>query len=230
MADLPIGGLPVAGSINANAAFAVQQDLGSGQTTYQVPFSLVQTGSISLRVATNYTTAGERWIFVTDVSTAPTPRTITLSTVDYTAKAVITIKDETNTAATNNILIITQAGQTINNGPSSVDITSNGGSITLVSDGTTWESIIPDDTGSGGGAHTVYLSTAGGPQTYSLPSPVSWANKQFNVKDSSGNATANQITVDVTGGGNIDGSPNIIINVNYGIGRFSSNGTQWFTN
>lgn len=229
MADLPIGGLPVAGSLNANAAFAIQQDLGSGQTTYQVPFSMVQTASTSLRVATNYTTAGERWIFVTDVSTAPIPRTITLSTVDYTAKAVITIKDETNSASTNNILIITQAGQTINNGPTSVNITSDGGSVTLVSDGTTWESIIPDESGSGGGAIWIPIDTTSAPQSYSLPAASGVPNQQYFVKDVNGNAGTFAITVSVTGAGNIDGSSSIIINANYGIGRFFSNGTQWYT-
>ena len=228
MTDLKISQLPAAPSIESDGELAIAQDVGAGLTTYRASVSQLQQNSNSIRVSVNYTTMGERYIFVTDVTTVPVPRTITLATADFTGKAVITIKDETNTASTNNIVLITQGGETINNGPSSVDITSNGGSITLVSDGVTWESIIPDDTGSGSG-ELVLVNTAGGPVTQSLPTPASAANKVYYIKDESGLAATNNITVDVSGGGNIDGSATVLITAAFGIGRFISNGTQWWT-
>jgi len=225
---LPIGNLPVAPSINPNAAFALQQDVGSGQETFQAPFSMLQSNNGSTRVSTNYTSMGERWIFVTDVTTAPVPRTVTLSTNDFNARAVITIKDETNTAASNNIIIVSQGGEIINNGPTSINITSNGGSVTLVSDGTVWETIRPDDSG-GTTLEIILEDTSMGPVTSTLPAASAVPFRAFDVKDRSGNAGTNNITVDVSGGGNIDGDPTVLITADYGIGRFYSDGTQWFT-
>lgn len=49
------------------------------------------------------------------------------------------------------------------------------------------------------------------------------------VKDATGSAGANNITVTVNGGGNIDGGASSTINTNYGSARYYSNGTQWFT-
>ncbi len=49
------------------------------------------------------------------------------------------------------------------------------------------------------------------------------------VKDATGSAAANNITVTVNGGGNIDGAASSVINVNYGSRQFYSNGTQWFS-
>lgn len=226
MPNLKISQLPAAPSIDANGELALAQDVGAGLTTYRASVSQLQQNSNSLRVATNYTSAGERYIFVTDVTTAPTPRTITLSTVDFNAQHVITVKDETNTAAANNIVVVTQGGETINNGGTSIDITSNGGSFTLVSDGVTWESIIPDDS-----IDTTFvpINTGGGPVTHSLPDPSSQADKMFLVKDITGNAGTNNITVDVTGGANIDGSASILINANYGVLRAWCDGTQYYT-
>lgn len=48
------------------------------------------------------------------------------------------------------------------------------------------------------------------------------------VKDQGGAANANNITIDVTGGGNIDGSATAVINQAYGLLEFYSNGTQWY--
>lgn len=67
----------------------------------------------------------------TDTSVA---RTITLSSVDIASKKVVTIKDKSLLAGTNNITIDTEGAQLID-GLSSHVISTNGGAVTLYSDG-----------------------------------------------------------------------------------------------
>jgi hypothetical protein len=67
-------------------------------------------------------------------------------------------------------------------------------------------------------------------RTISLPSPSSTIIGQiYTVKDESGGALINNITVDVTGGANIDGNSTAVIGTNYGKLSFYCNATQWFT-
>lgn len=49
------------------------------------------------------------------------------------------------------------------------------------------------------------------------------------VKDESGGAATNNITIDTEGAETIDGANSIVINANYGVLRVYSNGTNWFT-
>lgn len=49
------------------------------------------------------------------------------------------------------------------------------------------------------------------------------------VKDESGGANANNITVDGSGAETIDGAANVVISANYGSTRVYSSGTAWFT-
>lgn len=66
-------------------------------------------------------------------------------------------------------------------------------------------------------------------RTITLPTAASVGTSQFYIiKDESGGAATNNITVNVTGGGNIDGATTFVINVNYGGATFYSNSTQWF--
>jgi hypothetical protein len=75
----------------------------------------------------------------------------------------------------------------------------------------------------------VSQSSTGGPVTYSLPTASSAADKLYIVKDTGGSANVNNITVNVTGGGNIDNVTSIPITAAYGAGRFYSNSTQWWS-
>ena len=57
-------------------------------------------------------------------------------------------------------------------------------------------------------------------------------NKEGNiimVKDESGGAGTNNITVATEGTETVDGATSKVINLNYGVLRFYSNGTNWFT-
>ncbi len=67
----------------------------------------------------------------------------------------------------------------------------------------------------------------GGGDAVTLPNAVTCAGQVFTVKDESGTAAANNITI-VSAGGLIDGGANKIINVNYGAFQFYSNGVNWF--
>jgi hypothetical protein len=70
--------------------------------------------------------------------------------------------------------------------------------------------------------------TAGRAVTLPAASSVATGQKVV-VKDEAGTAGANNLTVSVSGGGTIDGAASKVINSNYGVLRFYSNGTQWFT-
>lgn len=65
--------------------------------------------------------------------------------------------------------------------------------------------------------------------TVTLPAASTMSGKQITVKDESGNAGTNHITVQVAAAGTIDGASTNVISANYGVGRYYSNGTQWFT-
>ena len=63
-----------------------------------------------------------------------------------------------------------------------------------------------------------------------LPDPTTMANKIVTVKDEAGMAALNTITVKPANGTqHIDGDGTKQINMNYGIGRYYSNGVQWYT-
>jgi len=98
---------------------------------------LTFTSSLNLSVqstAVNANTNGAAIVLVTDTSAA---RTITLDTDDVVAGRVITVKDQSGGAGTNNITIATEAAETID-GNASVAITVDYGVGRLVSDGTNW--------------------------------------------------------------------------------------------
>jgi hypothetical protein len=61
----------------------------------------------------------------------------------------------------------------------------------------------------------------------SIVLPVSPIGTVFIVKDISGAASANTITVSATGGILLDGSATVLINTNYGSLTFIFNGSQW---
>lgn len=75
---------------------------------------------------------------------------------------------------------------------------------------------------------TTYLTdTSGGAFTISLPSSPSSGDFVI-VKDSTGDANGNNVTVDTADAATIDGSASIIINSNFQSSIFVSNGTNWF--
>jgi hypothetical protein len=66
-------------------------------------------------------------------------------------------------------------------------------------------------------------------RTITLPTAVGSAGKVYIVKDESGGALVNNITLATTGGQTIDGAATIAIALNYGVARVYSDGANWFT-
>lgn len=67
----------------------------------------------------------------------------------------------------------------------------------------------------------------GGGDTVTLPDATTNSGQVFIIKDESGSAATNNITV-ATAAGNIDGVATFTMNVNYGSAGFYSNGTNYF--
>ena len=68
------------------------------------------------------------------------------------------------------------------------------------------------------------------PRTITLPSAVTMGDgKVYVIKDESGGAAANNITINPQGGQSINGAASIVINTNFGVVQLYSNGTNWFT-
>lgn len=75
--------------------------------------------------------------------------------------------------------------------------------------------------------NTIYLVDTTSPRSLALPSPSSGLS--FTIKDSTGNANTNNITVTRFASEKIEGvAASFIINSNFGSYEFVSNGTDWF--
>jgi hypothetical protein len=74
----------------------------------------------------------------------------------------------------------------------------------------------------------VYTSLTTG-RTATLPTAVSITGREYVVKDETGSAGTNNITIATTGGQTIDGAATKVINANYGVVKVYSNGANWFT-
>ena len=124
------------GTTALQTAFAVTNGhVGIGTWTATSGLQLKQSFAFyRTSTAASVQSAGQTIIGVT--STAA-PRTITLATADVVVGRIIIIKDESGAAATNNITINTQGGQTID-GVATVTISANYGVVKVYSDGTNW--------------------------------------------------------------------------------------------
>lgn len=70
----------------------------------------------------------------------------------------------------------------------------------------------------------------GGGDTISLPAAATaGSGKVYIIKDQSGSAQTNNITIDPDAAETIDGQATIAITAAYGVARIYSNGTAWFT-
>lgn len=81
-------------------------------------------------------------------------------------------------------------------------------------------------TTSSGGATTFFEDTSTTPQTVTLPAPTN--GEMVIVKDISGNAQVNNITINPFAAELIDGMASLVITFNYGFVQLESNGTDWF--
>lgn len=66
-------------------------------------------------------------------------------------------------------------------------------------------------------------------RTITLPTAASMSGRTLVVKDESGGAAVNNITVDGNGAETIDGAANIVIATNYGAVTIYSTGSAWFS-
>ncbi|MEK6849645.1 MAG: hypothetical protein AABY01_03690, partial [Nanoarchaeota archaeon] len=82
--------------------------------------------------------------------------------------------------------------------------------------------------------HIVAVTSTTVPRTVTL-STVSLAEGSatagfiLTIKDESGGAAANNVTIATEGAELIDGAATAVINTNYGVVRVYSNGSNWFT-
>lgn len=77
--------------------------------------------------------------------------------------------------------------------------------------------------------YVIGVTSTASARTITLPTAVGSAGKTYIIKDESGGAAANNITVATTGGQTIDGAASVAIATNYGISRVYSDGANWFT-
>jgi hypothetical protein len=128
-----------------------------------------------------------------------------------------------SSVATSNSLVLGN-GANVGIGTSSPtrSLTVIGGQIVNVVESATNYTVLNSD-------YITGITSTAAPRTVTLPTAAS-ANKGqiYVVKDQSGGAATNNITVNVNGGGNIDGAATKVINTNYGAFSFYSNGTQWY--
>lgn len=75
--------------------------------------------------------------------------------------------------------------------------------------------------------HTILVDTSLGPVTICLPASH-LADKQYDVKDITGDAEVNNITVESEDGDLIDGNLTFVLNVEYQGATFVSDGTDWY--
>jgi len=77
-----------------------------------------------------------------------------------------------------------------------------------------------------GGEYVVLVDTSVTGVTVNLPSSPT-TGTAFKIKDDSGDALTNNITIDPAGGGTIDGDTEAIINTDYGAIEIVYTGTAW---
>jgi hypothetical protein len=76
----------------------------------------------------------------------------------------------------------------------------------------------------------IAVTSTASARTITLPAATaSNSGVNYFIKDESGAAGTNNITVEVLGGGNIDGATTKVISSNYGFIQVYSNGIQWFS-
>lgn len=77
--------------------------------------------------------------------------------------------------------------------------------------------------------YIIGVTSTAASRTITLPAATSTnVGQVYYVKDESGGASTNNITVNASGGSLIDGSSSILINQNYGLLMFYSSGSAWF--
>jgi hypothetical protein len=77
--------------------------------------------------------------------------------------------------------------------------------------------------------YIIGVTSTAAARTITLPTAVGWAGKVYIVKDESGGAATNNITLATTSSQTIDGAASKAIATNYGTLSVYSDGANWFT-
>ena len=78
------------------------------------------------------------------------------------------------------------------------------------------------------GEGLIAVTNTAAPRTITLSDADKIDCKEIDIKDESGGAGTNNITISPQSG-TIDGAASVVISANYGVARVYSNGTNWFT-
>jgi hypothetical protein len=83
------------------------------------------------------------------------------------------------------------------------------------------------DTNSTTADQCILVNSSGSP-TITWPAGAGNSGRTLRIKDISGTAGTNHITLSVTGGADIDGASSYVLNLNYAGVHLICNGTNWF--
>ena len=183
----------------------------------------------------------DRLVIATDVTLMQSPDgdsgwNVTDGNVFFSTGAGVGDFDLTNTEATlttsSNIKIKANATATYLYSPDAterVKADNTGVTISGAITKTRIATAVSDNTASMGGAMIYAVTSTAAARTITISSADVVAGRIFIVKDESGAAGTNNITIDTAGSENIDGSATIVISTNYGVVRMYSDGTDLFT-
>lgn len=137
-----IGGVEKYGAVSVGAVALSDVLLKTGDT--MTGNLILSTGNLEMnggafignRISINatYNTTGKEFILA---CSHPSAITVTLASNTVEAGRVLIIKDESGSALTNNISVVTEGSETID-GSASTSIMTNYGEVRLYSDGTDW--------------------------------------------------------------------------------------------
>jgi hypothetical protein len=77
--------------------------------------------------------------------------------------------------------------------------------------------------------YLIAVTSTASARTINLPTAASMTGRVYVIKDESGAAGTNNITIDGNASETIDGATTLVISSNYGTATIYSNGTAWFT-
>lgn len=149
------------------------------------------------------------------------------------------VKDRSGLAATNNITVVPQPGQTIDGVAANKVIKSAADSTGFIFDGVSaWYTIIDPSAGTAASTPVSYpytvsfadekkvvLVNSSSPRTITLPNAATHPIWLY-IKDATGSAATNNITIVPSGGNTVDGAASFVINKNADSYLFVSNGSN----
>jgi hypothetical protein len=239
-----------AGTLTERISIRASGNIGINRTNPLSGLDVVTSlGLKRTATATDYRTAGDIVVAVTNTSAA---RTITLSTADTVGRRTIFVNDESGGAGTNHITVATEGSQKID-GQDTFVIDRDYGAVTVYCDGTNWFTLVRDVssnktkiTNLGASTYTMTQAndalavqyTTTGTVTVTLPAASASFDstinrgRRFLIFDAGCNASVNNITVQRAGSDTIvtttTGNTSTVINSDGGtIDILAISATTW---